>query len=106
MYTNSRADWTGMFGVMSIVDWTWLNEIEQRFQFFQALLPRVKNREYRCALERIFGLIAYYHQRTRVKKSMFGDIHKYITWGGTYMDYIQKPEAYVSYPIVKVWSGR
>jgi hypothetical protein len=106
MYTHTKADWLGMFGVMSVVDWTWLNEIEQRFHFFQTLLPQLKNREYRCSLERIFALVAYYHQRGRVKKPLFGDIHQYMPWGGTYTEYLQKPEVYAAYPIVKVWSGR
>jgi hypothetical protein len=106
LYTYTKADWLGMFGVMSVVDWTWLNEIDQRFHFFGTLLPRLNNREYRCSLERVFALVAYYHQPTRVKKPLFGDIHQYMPWGGTYMDYLQKPETYASYPIVKVWSGR
>lgn len=106
MYKNTKADWTGIFGVMSIVDWKWLEEVEQRYHLFDNWFPVLKNREYRCAMERVFGLIAYHHLRTRVRPPLFGSIQHYVRWGITFMEYLKDYENFSSYPIIKVWSGR
>lgn len=106
MYRHTKADWTGIFGVMSIVDGKWLDEVIQRFDLFDRWFPIIKNRQYRCALERVFGLVAYYHQRTRVRTSMFGKIQQYIRWGVTFMEYLANEATYQAYPVMKVWSGR
>jgi hypothetical protein len=106
MYRHTKTDWTGVFGVMSVVDGEWLDEIVQRFHLFDCWLPIIKNRQYRSALERVFGLVAYYHLRTRVRASLFGMIHQYIRWGITFMEYIANEETYQKYPVMKVWSGR
>lgn len=106
MYYHSKCDWTGLFGVMSVVDWEWLEEVAQRYDLFDRWFPIIKNRQYRSALERAFGLIAYHHLRTRVRSSLFGGIQQYIRWGVTFMEYLTNEAAYHAYPIMKVWSGR
>lgn len=107
MYYHTKANWTGMFGVMSVIDITWLDEVEKRFSLFTRWFPVLKNREYRCALERVFGLVAYYHLRSRVKAPMFGLIGESLKWGITFMEYLQEYEGYrEAQPIMKVWSGR
>lgn len=106
MYCHSKPDWTGVFGVMAIIDGDWLDEVVQRFHLFDAWLPVIKNRQYRSALERVFGLVAYYHLRTRVRTPLFGSIQKYIRWGITFMDYLMNEMTYQTYPVMKVWSGR
>jgi len=107
MYYHTKADWTGLFGVMSIVDWGWLDEVVRRFGLFHRWYPVLKNREYRCAMERVFGLVAYYHLRSRVKESMFGLIHQSVQWGTTFMEYMKRYEEFrEAHPVMKVWSGR
>jgi hypothetical protein len=106
MYRHTKANWTGAFGVMSIVDGEWLDEVVQRYDLFNRWLPIIKNRQYRCALERVFGLVAYYHLRTRVRPPMFGRIQDYIRWGVSFMEYVTNEETYQKYPVMKVWSGR
>jgi hypothetical protein len=107
MYEHTKANWKGTFGVMSVVDWQWLDEVEQRYHLFENWFPVLKNREYRCALERVFGLVAYHHQPSRVKEPIFDSIqHYYVRWGTTFMEYLSKYEDYGAYPIIKVWSGR
>jgi hypothetical protein len=107
MYHHTKADWTGTFGVMSIVDWGWLDEVVTRFDFMKRWIPVLKNREYRCAMERVFGLMAYYHQPVRVQKSMFGVIQQSVPWGTTFMEYMKRFEDFhEAYPMMKVWSGR
>lgn len=106
MYYHTKADWTGTFGVMSVVCWEWLDEVEQRYHLFENWFPVLKNREYRCALERVFGLVAYHHLRSRVQAPVFGSIQNYVRWGITFMDYLSKYDTFSAYPIIKVWSGR
>lgn len=107
MYNHTKADWTGAFGVMSIVEWKWLDEVNRRLGLFERWYPVLKNREYRCAMERVFGLVAYYHLRSRVQDSMFGLIHVSQKWGTTFMDYMNDYDKFKeSHPIMKVWSGR
>ena len=106
MYYHTKADWTGAFGVMSVIELEWLDEVEQRYHLFENWLPVLKNREYRCALERVFGLVAYHHLRSRVKAPLFGNIQNYVRWGITFADYLTKYDDFRSYPIIKVWSGR
>jgi hypothetical protein len=106
MYRHTKADWSGVFGVMSVVDWEWMKEVAQRYDLFDHWFPLLKNREYRCALERVFGLVAYYHLRTRVRPSMFGGIQQSIRWGVTFTEYLTNESLYEKYPIMKVWSGR
>ena len=106
MYLHTKADWAGGLGIMSVVDWDWLDEVEQRYHLFDNLLPVLKNREYRSALERVFGLIAYHHLKSRVKESMFGSIYQYIRWGITFSEYLSNDKEYQSYPVMKVWTGR
>jgi len=106
MYLHTKADWTGSFGVMSIVDWTWVDKVIQRYQLFDRWFPVLKDREYRCAMERVFGLVAYHNLRNLVKKPMFGSIQHYVKWGVTFAEYLADYEAYQVYPIIKVWSGR
>ena len=106
MYLHTKANWTGTFGVMSVVTWEWLDEVEQRYHLFENWFPVLKNREYRCAMERVFGLVAYHHQPSRVKEPVFGTIQKYVRWGITFAEYLTKYDEFSTYPIIKVWSGR
>ena len=106
MYYHTKSDWTGTFGVMSIVDWAWLDEVEQRYRLFENWFPVLKNREYRCGLERVFGLVAYHHFKGHVRPPLFGSIQHYVRWGITFMEYLNRYEEFSAYPIIKVWSGR
>jgi hypothetical protein len=106
MYLHTKADWTGIFGVMSIVDWKWINRVNERYQLFENWFPALKDREYRCAMERVFGLIAYHHLRNLVKKPLFGSIQHYVKWGVTFAEYLKNYEDFQAYPMIKVWSGR
>jgi hypothetical protein len=106
MYVHTKADWIGVFGVMSIVDWTWLNGVNERYRLFDNWFPVLKDREYRCALERVFGLVAYHHLRDLVKNPLFGSIQHYVKWGVTFAEYLADYESYQVYPLIKVWSGR
>jgi hypothetical protein len=96
--------WHGCFGVMSVIKWKHLNDLNNKFQIFTKLLPEIKTRKNRHALERLFALICYSNKSDKSDKSYFGDIHEYIRWGVTFTDYLTK---YIgTYPIIKVWTER
>jgi hypothetical protein len=106
MYYHTKSDWTGIFGMMSIVDWAWLNDVEQRYHLFENWFPVLKNREYRCGMERVFGLVAYHHGKEHVLPPLFGNTQQYPLWGITFVQYLHYYESISAYSIIKVWSGR
>ncbi len=100
---NNTDKWQGSFGVMSIIKWNILNDIVERYDIFNKLLPKIKNREYRSALERVIPLL-FYHHSSSPKKYIFGNIFDYQKWGLTFSDYMIND--FTSFPIIKVWTGR
>jgi hypothetical protein len=99
---HRKNQWHGCFGIMSIIRWNFLDQIDKNHKIFDNLLPQISNREHRHALERIFALIVYFNDP--YIKCQFGDIYSYITWGIQFTDYLTKD--FSKYPIMKVWSGR
>jgi hypothetical protein len=97
-----KHQWSGCFGIMSIIRWDFLNQIDENHKIFDKLLPKITNRDTRHALERVFPLLAY--SNDPYIKIQFGDIYSYIRWGVTFSEYLTQD--FSKYPIVKVWSGR
>jgi hypothetical protein len=102
-FYHQKDKWIGAFGVMSIIRWSFLDMIDNRHRIFSRLLPYITSRIYRCSLERVFPLIAYFND-SNIKPAIFGDIHTYIQWETRFTDYLTQD--YSHYPIMKVWSGR
>jgi hypothetical protein len=100
---QDKSKWNGTFGVTMVVKWTSLDEINKRYQLFERLLPMILNRNIRCSLERVVGLL-FSHHFSMPLPSYYGIIHHYIQWGITFTDYLTND--YRSYPIMKVWTGR
>ena len=96
-----HKQWKGCFGCMSVIKWDFLNTLNNKHKLFD-ILPKIKNRADRQLIERIIALISY--NNTKMGESKFGDIHEYITWGTTFIEYLTKD--YSKYPIMKVWTGR
>lgn len=77
------------------------------------MIQAVKNKDDRCSLERIIGLMFFVECKYLKKQSsLFGNIHDYrkgeYGWGYTYeqhRNYIKKYKQAIV-PVVKVWSGR
>lgn len=102
-FYEDKTKWGGAFGVSMIVNWSYLDEINKKSKLFDVLLPKITDKGYRCALERILGLLLYYYHPSQ-PSSHFGPIHSYIKWDTSFMDYLTKDHS--QYPLVKVWSGR
>lgn len=99
--------WYGCFGVQSYINLNFLERIEQKYGISN-LISSVKCRADRCCLERIFGAIFFTETpKLLARKSLFGNIMTYETWGYTfdqYMDNLKKGT--IPKSVVKVWTGR
>lgn len=101
---QQKNNWIGSFGTMSVIRWSFLEKINEKHLIFSRLLPLIKNRSNRHALERILALIAYYNDEN-IQSSFFGDIHTFFNkYDISFSDYLIND--FTNYPIMKVWTGR
>jgi len=100
--------WYGCFGVQSFINYNFLKFIEKKYNLFN-LLHIVKNRQDRCSLERIFGVIFYTEEKHNLtkRKSLFGNIFNNVNWKYTFDDYENDvKQKKISKSVVKVFTGR
>jgi len=102
-----HTKWYGCFGVQSFINHNFLLHLETKYHITN-MISNVSCRADRCCLERIFGCIFFTEYPNIIKKkSLLGDIMKYLPWGYTYDEYYNNfktgklPKA-----IIKVWTGR
>ena len=102
-----KDEWVGCFGNQSIIDYTFLKKIEDKYNIFK-LIDYINDRNTRMNFERIFGLISIYENYKNKKYSLYGRIHHYIHWGYLFESYLEdkKNDKLENYEIIKVWSGR
>jgi len=106
-----KGNWSGCFGVMSVISYHALNIINCKYNFFK-LLEIITCRKDRMCLERIFAaILSYEYGLNKNTCSYFGTIHAYCSWGYkeeyTYENYQNdKKNPGYRYPIIKLWSGR
>ncbi len=105
---NNLSLWKGCFGGMSVIEYDFLKNIQEKYSFFN-IINYINEREKRYNFERLIGLVscAEYPELNN-ECSLFGDIHQYIRWGVTFDEYLNmKNNGQVNnFPIMKVWSGR
>jgi hypothetical protein len=104
----SHQKWYGCFGVQSFINYNFLKYIEKKYNLFN-LLSIVKNRQDRCSLERIFGVIFCTEDNYNLskRKSLLGNIFNNINWKYTFDDYEDDvKEKKISKSVVKVFTGR
>jgi len=103
-YINNNT-WRGCFGVMSVINYSFLKQIEEKYNFLNILINHIKTRQDRMCIERIFALLCSIEDLSlNIYPHILGNIHRYIPWGVTYENYISKK--YKGYPIMKIWTGR
>lgn len=108
---NTKEQWYGCFGVMSVISYNMIHDINSKYNFFK-LLDSIKSRQERMMLERIFAAtLAHEASLTKETCSYFGNIQAYCKWGfnENYLmeNYIiDKASGKITLPIVKLWSGR
>ena len=97
--------WHGCFGLMSVMNWDFLNDINNKYNFFNVILSTVNSRYKRQCLERIFGIIICFELNQI--NVLYGNIKTYCKWGTTFqLDMLNKDTIRYRLPITKVWSGR
>jgi hypothetical protein len=107
-FYNKKDEWYGCFGLQTIIDYNFLENIVIKYNIFN-LLDYIKTRQIRMDFERIFGLICFYENNNLINDiSLYGKIHHYIHWGYTYDNYLndKSNNKLDNLDIVKVWSGR
>ena len=108
---NTKDQWYGCFGVMSVITYNMIHDINLKYNFFK-LLDSIRSRKQRMMLERIFAVILSYEASlTKETSSYFGNIQEYCNWGfnESYKmeNYIKdKADRKITLPIIKLWSGR
>jgi len=105
---HKNKKWYGCFGCQCYINYTFLSELQDKYQLFN-LLNVIKNRSDRCCLERILGVIFFLNSKNLYKnKSLLGNIMTYCVWGFSYNDYNNFLESKkgAPLPLVKVWTGR
>ena len=95
---HATSNWTGCFGVMSVVTREFAEMLESNHRISN-LLTKVTSRLHRCCLERVFGVLFAFYNRPQ---STFGLIQQ--------NHYMQRFNDYANRkrrnPIEKVWTGR
>lgn len=107
-YNKEKSLWNGCFGVTSIIDLNLLESIEEKYSFTSSLIEKIKCRNDRMALERIFAILIFKEGYvTRENCSNFGSIFDFP------MYWYQVDDAFIdqlkiTYPgaILKTWHGR
>lgn len=103
MYEKSH--WKGCFGIQAIIQLSFVDRLVERHDIFTKILPFVKTRRERQALERVFALLCY-QERPHIQ-SVFGSILRYpLQWGTTFEEYKSNRHAFAHLPAMKVWTGR
>lgn len=112
-YFTQRHNWSLCFGVMSIVNHEFLETINNKYDFFNVLVPLINTRDDRMRLERIYGVICCFECSDEVLnyKSYIGDINIIDMWNYKWENYKKSltdnclKEDY-PYGLVKVFTGR
>jgi hypothetical protein len=95
--------WEGFFGLMSVIRWDFVKRLKEYGLF--TVMDKIRGRDSRSAMERILGFLAYYAGADSVTPSIYGEIHSYLPWGETFLDYLRNNGSN-SKDIIKVWTGR
>jgi hypothetical protein len=101
--------WNGCFGGASIISYTTVKEIEDKYSFFTRLVSVIRNRKQREIFERLFGYIMY-HEHKVTRPSNFGSIHDYPNCFVNDINFDKSSqlvsEQNYSTALLKIWRGR
>jgi hypothetical protein len=106
----SHLKWYGCFGVQCLISLQFLSHLEYKYKI-TSLTQRVKNRGDRICLERIFGVLFYTENITKLMKyrSVLGDIHHHklsFRYAYDMYEYDMKNNNLSHQSLIKVWTGR
>lgn len=104
LVTFNRKSWRGCFGIMSIIDYDFLDFLDKKYKLFSVLLQVIQNRFHRQCLERIFGCLCYHHYKGM--NPLLGDIKRYCKWDTKFHQTMIPIQNNYQLPMIKVWTGR
>lgn len=93
----------GCFGLMSVIKLDFLDLLAED-GLFLALKQIKGRRDARSALERVLGFMAF--RRDPTIQAKWGEIHSYMRWGTTFLEYLAPGSIITNLDVVKVWTGR
>lgn len=97
--------WHGCFGSQSVIALSFLDHLQDKYKIFR-IIPLVKDRIIRYALERVLACIFTFEHRTLFDNpSICGNIYDWINWGFTFQRYEEFHRSHYR-SIVKVWTCR
>lgn len=104
---NDTNLWKGSFGTQTVITYTFLETIVQKYCLFN-LLQLIKDRNHRCYLERIFGLVCCVEDPLINKTpSIMGLIHDCEDFGTVSFERYKTCFHWYSHlTIIKTWTGR
>jgi hypothetical protein len=103
LFLSREKHWYGIFGLMCMIDYDFLNKIHQKYNLFN-LISNINTRQHRCGLERSLSILFYKENSTlKSNPSLLGNIFNYGIWNLSYSEY--KKNKY-NLPLMKVWTGR
>lgn len=99
--------WYGCFGIQCYINRDFLLSLENKYRITN-MISKVSCRADRSCLERIMGCMFFTENKAITgKKSLFGDIMKYQTWGYTFDEYMENfKKGTIDRSVIKVWTGR
>jgi hypothetical protein len=97
-----KSSWVGNFGMMGILNWNTLDNINNKYDLLNVVLKCVDTRSKRQSMERILACALIIE--TGRNDAQFGNIHAYVPWGVTYDSYVRGELNHL--PVIKVWTGR
>jgi len=107
-FTSNR--WKGCFGSATIIDHTMLGLMEARYRFISKLLPVIRTRPQREALERILALITMTMPESRLATSttlsLFGPIHLHPHFFNYNREATEEELRNYDTAVVKTWKWR
>ncbi|CAH6419311.1 Hypothetical protein HVR_LOCUS513 [uncultured virus] len=102
MYVN-KPGWDGCFGVMSVIEWDFLDKMEHRHKFLDIIVNKINSRPQRMLIERIYATVCQVNAKSRIIP-LLGDIHAYCRHTMSFQDHISGNAAHL--PLTKIWTGR
>jgi len=108
----ATAEWKGCFGGASIIDWSIVQMIEEKYQLFSKLVLSIRNRKERETFERVLGIVLGYEGvMDPARPSNFGAILRYPkAFESDSINYDTAAhiltQAKYDTALIKVWRGR
>lgn len=107
-YYSDKSLWKGCFGGMSVIDYSFVKVLAEKYNFF-ILLHHINNRDKRMCFERVYALVCSYEKKIQNENaSLFNNIMTYTRDGYSFEEYMfeQMNNIDRGLELTKIWTGR